>query len=278
MDMTIDTGLNTDIESIKTLKTLLISYIIIMQSELFSDISCNLLILADNKEYIKFNEFTKHPQKILRTLKTNDERLNNIIYDLTINDEKYKKNFNILVTDAGQEPSIIRSEIILFLNMIKAKDRLRTRIVKQKPVLTAVPKINAAPAADVILRLGSIFYKNGEEGAPYNSNIDIKEREIYIIGNFTSYTRLEVIERLLCLIKTGFGNEFNLKKEDSLILNIPGETIIDTTTPITLAQLLSKELHDFKNIQIKTTTENYNILQQSKGFGMIQKNIIIYDN
>jgi len=276
-DMAIKTGLDSDPENIKTLKTLLISYIIIMQSDLFNNISCNLLILADKNEYKLFNTITKHPQKIIGSLKTNDNRLNSIIQELALNDEKFNKSFNILVTDAEQDPSLIRSEIVLFINMIKTKEKLKNKLIKEKPLSTAGPKTDAAPAADVILKSGSLLFKNGEE--PVESDyMNLSEREIYILGNFTSYTRIEVIERLLSLIKKGFGNEFNLKKEESFILNIPGETVIDTTAPITLAQLMSKELHDYKNIKIKTTSPNYNIMQQSKGFNMIQRSIVISDD
>lgn len=277
-DMTINTGLDSDPENIKTLKTLLISFIIIMQSELFNDISCNLLIFSDKNEYKFFNEFTKHPQRMIGSLKTNDERLNNIIQDLAINDEKFNKNFNILVTDAEQEPSLIRSEMILFINMIKSKEKLKIKILKDKLTETAKPKINAAQAADVVLKSGLLLFKNGGEPVDIQTNLNLKEREIYILGNFTSYTRIEVIERLLNLIKKGFGDEFTIKKEDSIILNIPDETVIDTTSPITLAQIMAKELYDYKNIKIKTSTSNYNIMLQSKGFSMIQKNIIISDN
>jgi len=275
--MNIKTGLAADADKTKALKTLLLSYIIILQSEQYKSISCNLLIPMSKEDYLIFKETYKQSQNILSLLKTNDDRINNIINEYITNSEKFKRSFNILVTDADQEPSLLKSELILFINMIKAKEKLKNKIIPEKQSPLSGPKINAAPPADVVLRAGKNYFKNGESPSIYDEHMDLTDKEIYILGNFTSFTRLNVMERLLSLIKRGFGNEFNLKKGGPLTLNIPKESIIDSTTPITLAQLLSKELLDYKNIKIKTTTTHYQMMQQAKGFSMIQHNLIIDD-
>jgi len=277
IDMKINSSLDADHENIKILKTLLLSYIIIMQSEQYKTISCNLLILMNKMDYTKFHEDHKQPQNILSMLNTNDDRLNTIINEYTTNNEKFKKSFNILITDAEEAQSLIKSEFILFTNMIKTKEKLKNKIAMVKPAPIARPKIEAAKAADVVLRSGKIIFKNGESPTVYNEELNLNEKEVYILGNFTSYTRLEVIEKLLLLLKNGFENEANFKKNNNLVLNIPEKSTIDSTTPITIAQLMSKELLDYRNIKIKTTSLNYKIMQQSQGFGMIQRSVIIDD-
>jgi|GEM_PF-700696 len=277
IDIKINPGAEAVHENLKILKTLLLSYIIIMQSEQYKNISCNVSILMGKNEYNQFKITNKHPQNFLSILKTNDERLNNIIHEYTTNSEKFKRNFNILITDGEQEPSLIKSELILFINMIKSKEKLRGKLVPDKPAPNAGPKIDAAHPADIVLRSGKICFKNGDTPYEYDDKLNLNEREIYILGNFTSYTRLDVIDRLLHLIRTGFGDEMNLKKGDLFIINIPNQSIIDSTTPITLAQLLSKELQDYKNIRIKTSPGHYKTMQQSQGFSMIQRNVIITD-
>jgi len=277
IDMKINTGLESDNDNIKVLKTFLLSYIVIMQSEQYKNISCNIAILSDKAEYSRFKQAHKQPQDILGILKTNDERLNNIIHEYTTNNEKFKRNFNILLTDAGQPLSLIKSELVLFFNMIKAKEKLKSKLIKEKPASVNGPKINAALSADVVLRIGENIFKNGNTQELYNEVLNLTEKEIYILGNFTSFTRLEVIEKLLNLIKTGFGNDLNFKKGDALILNIPKDSIIDSTTPITLAQLLSKDLIDYKNVKIKITPVHHLLMQQSKGFSMIQKNLVLHN-
>lgn len=277
IDLKIGTGIDGDNEKIRILKTLLLSYLIIIQSEQYKNISCNLLILANNNDYNHLKAIHKQPQNMLAILKTNDERINNIINEYTTNNEKFKKNFNILLTDAEQNPSLIRSEIVLFTNMIKSKEKLKTKILKQKTEPVNGPKISAAESADVMLRSGKIIFKNGESPADYNEELKLDEKEVYILGNFTSYTRLEVIDKLLLLMKKGFGNEVNFKKGDSLVLNIPKGSTIDSTTSITLAQLLSQELAEYKNIKIKTTALHYQMMQKSQGFSMIQRSLSTYE-
>jgi hypothetical protein len=162
--------------------------------------------------------------------------------------------------------------------MIKAKEKLKNKLMSEKPSSSAGPKINAAEPADVVLRTGKFYFKNGSPASNYDEKLNMTEREIYISGNFTSYTRLDVIERLLSLIKAGFGNDFILKKGDAITINIPKESVIDSTTPITIAQLMSKELNDYKSVRIKTNAVHYQLMQQSQGFSMIQRNVIIHED
>ena len=280
IDMKINIDLDADNKSNKVLKTLLLAYLIIIQGEEYKNVFCNIVILMNKKDYNDFKVTHKHPQDILSILKTSDERLNNIIHEYTTNNEKFKKNFNILLTDAEQEPSLIKSELVLFINMIKAKEKLKHKLMQEKPATVSPdkPKIDAAQSADVVLRSGNIFFKNGDAPEDYDHSLNLIDKEVYILGYFTSFTRLDVIDRLLRLLKTGFGNEINFRKGDSLTLNIPGESVIDSTTPITLAQLISKELRDYKNLKIRTTALQYQQMQQYKGFNMIQKNVIIEDD
>ncbi len=277
-DMNITIGIDDQHDKSKVIKTLLLSYIIIMQGEQFKNISCNIIILMNNKEYSEFKYKHKHPQNILGILKTNDDRLNSIINEYTVNNEKFKNNFNILLTDAEQDQSLIKSELVLFMNMIRAKENLKNKLLKEKPVKSIGPKITAAQSADVVLRSGDKIFKNGEPPVDYDEKLNLAEGEIYITGNFTSYTRLDVIENVLRLIKTRYGNELVIKKGGNLTLNIPEQSIIDTTTPITLAQLISKDLMEYGNIRIKTTPEHFQLMQQSQGFSMIKKNVTIYES
>ncbi len=122
------------------------------------------------------------------------------------------------------------------------------------------------------------YYQNGEffEKCEYSKEVNFKE--IYIIGNFTSFTRVEVLERLLKLIKSGPTRDYSFRKNPDIIIHIPDESTIDITIPVTLAQLLSKELSDYRNLKIKTTLKNTKIMQQSKGYSMIQRNLILSHN
>ena len=137
------------------------------------------------------------------------------------------------------------------------------------------PSDKAAQAADVVIRLGNLLYKNNEKPVEYDGNLNLTEKEIYILGNFTGYTRLDVIKSLLELMQRKFENNFDFKKENTIIIHIPKDSEIDSTIPTTIAQLLSKELHAYKNVKIKFPLATYNAMQKVTGFNMIQRNVVI---
>ncbi|MCL1864970.1 MAG: hypothetical protein FWF73_04085 [Spirochaetes bacterium] len=274
IDMLINLNPEKNEERTKILKTFLLSYILIMESKEFEDISCNMLILIDKKNYERLNPTYAKPQNILGILKTNDERINKIINNYMTDQKKFLNNFNMLFLNAEKDPSLIKSELILFSNMVKSKD-LSLNKQSEKKDQSIGPKTSVAQAADVIIRLGNMLYKNSEAPIEYDENLNLSEKEIYISGNFTSYTRLDVIKRLLELMRREFENDFDFKKENSIIINIPKDSEIDSTIPTTIAQLLSKELHSYKDIRIKIPMTTYKEIQKAAGFTMIQKNIII---
>ena len=276
IDMLINSSVDKNDERTKIFKTFLLSYIILMESNEFNDISCNMLILIDKKNYEHLNPIYVKPQNILGMLKTNDERINKIISNYMSDQKKFSNHFNMLLINAEKEPSFIKSEITLFINMIKSKENSKNKQAEEAVVPPPIgPKTSAAQSADVIIHLGNLIYKNNEAPIEYDENLNLSEKEIYILGNFTSYTRLDVIKRLLALMNRGFENDFDFKKENSIIINIPKDSEIDSTIPTTIAQLMSKELHSYKEIKIKIPLATYKAMQNTTGFNMIQRNIII---
>jgi len=301
MDMFISSNLDNDEGRSKIFKSFLLSYIIIMESEEFKNISCNMLILVNQKNYEKLNSINEKPQKILSVLKINDERINKAIQNYMTDQKKFLNNFNLLLINAEKEPSLIKTQLTLFNSKIigskesRIDSNVKNPIVEnpiiespinsqadkpiEKPIeknqLPVVQKTVAAQAADVVIRIGNLFYKNNEEPVEYDTNLNLKEKEIYILGNFTDYTRLDVIRRLFGLLQRKFENKFDFKKENTIIINIPKDSVIDSAIPTTIAQLMSKELHAYKNVKIKIPLATYNAMQKVTGFTMIQRNIII---
>ncbi|MCL2154274.1 MAG: hypothetical protein FWH53_01280 [Leptospirales bacterium] len=279
IDMLINSNLDNN-EMTKVFKTFLLSYIIIMESEQFKDVSCNMLILIDKKNYERINSIYAKPQNILNILKTNDERINKIINNYMTDQTKFMSHFNLLLINAERDPSIIKSEVTLFSNrIIKSMEHKQAEgqthgSAPTETITPMGPKTTAAQAADVIIRLGNLLYKNNEAPIEYDNNLNLTEKEIYILGNFTGYTRLDVIKRLFELMKREFENDFDFKKENTVIINIPKDSEIDSTIPTTIAQLMSKELRTYK-IKIKLPLTTYNAMQKATGFNMIQKNVII---
>jgi len=274
IDMFINSGSDKNDEMTRIFKTFLLSYIIIMESEQFKNVSCNMLILVDKKNYERLNSTCTKSQDILGMLKTNDDRINKIINNYMTDQIKFLDHFNLLLINAEKDPMIIKSELALFISkVIKSKENPADK-QSEKTTAPIVPKTTAAQAADVIIRLGNLLYKNNEAPVEYDSNLNLAEKEIYILGSFTGYTRLDVIKRLLDLTQRKFEHNFDFKKEISITINIPKDSEIDSTIPTTIAQLMSKEFHAYK-MKIKIPLSTYNAMQKVTGFSMIQKNIVI---
>jgi len=246
-----------------------------MESDEFKDISCNMLILIDKNNYEHLNAKYTKPQNMLSILKTNDERINKIINSYITDQKKFLKNFNMLLINAEKDPALIKSELALFSNIIKSRKKAINN-QSDKIIKPIEAKTSAAQSADVIIRVDDLLYKNNEDPIEYDANLNFTEKEIYISGNFTSYTRLDVIKRLLELLKRDFEKNFNFKNGSLIIINIPKDSEIDSTIPTTIAQLISKELRTY-NIKIKIPMPTYYAMKNAMGFNMIEKNIIIAD-
>ena len=118
IDMLIKPNLDQKKERTKIFRTFLLSYIMIMESGEFKDISCNMFVLIDKINYERLNYIYPKAQNILGLLKTNNEEMNKKIHDYMIYEKKFLQNFNLLLINAEKDPLIIRSELILFGNKI----------------------------------------------------------------------------------------------------------------------------------------------------------------
>ncbi len=274
-DLRLNSGMDNDSDHLKVLRTILLSYILISQIESFSDITCNLFLLADSSDYSAFSSEVQEPQLLLSNIKTNDERINELIRQLKTDTQRFNRSFNIYICNCDSNILRIKSELSTFLHMIKAKDKLRVKLKKPETPAQMTPENSSAEPADIVFRLGDLYYVNGEQHNRYQSGRELNEGEIYLIGNFTSFTRVEVIERLIRLIKNGPAQGYSFRKNPDIVIHIPDDSVIDITAPITFAQLMSKELADFRNLKIKTSVGKSKIMQQSKGYNMIQKNLVV---
>lgn len=272
-DMRINSGAPDDHDRLKFLRTIILSYILITHSESFRDVICNLFILSEPSDYQKFSSEVKDPKLLLGHIKTGDSKVNQLIERLKSDAGLFNRNFNIIICNSGNDEGPIISDLSTFLNIIKSREKLRCKL--QKPEKALTPENSSAAPADVIFRMDNGYYLNGEFYERCDYCKAVNSEEIYIIGNFTSFTRVEVIERLLKLIKYGPTRDYSFRKNPDIIVHIPEESTIDVTIPVTIAQLLSKELSDFRNLKIKTTLKNSKIMQQSKGYSMIQKHLIL---
>ena len=130
IDMLIKPSLEQKKERTKIFRTFLLSYIILMESEEFKDISCNMFILVDKINYERLNYIYPKPQNMLGLLKTNNAEINKIIHDYMMYEKNFLNKFNLLLINADKDPSIIRSELILFSNkIIKSMEKIHGKTI-----------------------------------------------------------------------------------------------------------------------------------------------------
>ena len=273
LDLRINTGHS---DTLKVLKTILVTYIILSKSEYSKDILLNIAILAGSDDFQKLGSVIKNPSLVLNILKTGDEKINMVIDDFKINNEHFNNFFTITVIEKSNDLFKTEANINLFINKIKLKQKLRDKLsTKSRKPESGIDNKKTEPAL-ILYSNGSDIYINGENSGtpdPVKHN-SIIPGELYIHGPFTGYNRLETVTQLKKIIKNGLNGELKFAKDDDIYINLSSDCRIDATIPVTLAQLLIKDLPDYKKIKIKINKENRTIMEGSQGYSMLKRYII----
>lgn len=273
----IDLRINTDGgDTLKALKTLLVTYIVLSKSAYSADILLNLVILAEPEDYRKLGSIIKNPSLVFNILKTGDAKINSVIDEFKSSNEKFNNFFTITVIEKSQDLFRTEAGINLFINKIKLKQKLRDKLSTKSRKEESGIDNNKREAAEILYSNGNDIYINGEK-----KDFSDKEKysyitpgELYIHGPFTGYNRLETVTRLKMLIKKGLNDEIRFSKDDEIFINLSSGCRIDASIPVTLAQLIVKDLPDFKKIKIKINRENRSIMEGSQGYSMLNKYIV----
>jgi len=272
-DLRIHTGHN---DTLLVIKTLLVIYIILSKSEYSKDILLNLAILAGADDFKKLDRVINNPSLLLNILKTGDEKINKVIHEFRINNEQFNNFFTLTVIEKSHDLFKTEANINLFINKIKLKQKLRDKLLTKSRRSDCGIDNKKSDTPLILYSNGTDIYIDGRKSGINNPNehASLNPGELYIHGPFTGYNRLETVNKLKKLIKTGVNDEIKFSKEDEIYINLSSDCRIDATIPVTLAQLIVKDLPDYKKIKIKTNRENRNIMEGSQGYSMLQKYLI----
>ncbi len=273
VDLRIHTGHN---DTLKVLKNILVTYIILSKSEYSKDILLNIAILAGSDDFKKLDSVIRNPSLVLNILKTGDDKINKIIDDFKVNNEHFNNFFTITVIEKSNDLFKTEANINLFINKIKLKHKLRDKLyTKSRKPESGIDNKKTEPAL-ILYSNGSDIYIDGENSGNHDpeQHGPINPGELYIQGPFTGYNRLETVTMLKKVIKNGLNGELKFAKDDDIYINLSADCRIDATIPVTLAQLLIKDLPDYKKIKIKINKENRTIMEGSQGYSMLKKYII----
>lgn len=273
MDLRIKTG---DQDSLTVLKTLLITYIILSKSDYSKDILLNLAILAGSEDYKKLYSIIQNHSLLLNILNTGDPKINKVIEEFKVKKELFNNHLTISIIEESGDYFKLEANLNLFIHKIKLKEKLRDkRRMKTRKSSTRIEN-QKTDSAQIIYSNGAELFINGERSEIIDpeKHSNINPGEFYIQGLFTGYNRLETVNRLLKLIRKGVNDKVKFDRDDDILINISSECHIDATIPITLAQLIIKDLQDYKKIKIKVNNENSKIMQGSQGYSLLKKYII----
>ncbi len=277
MDLRIKSGISDDNDTLRILKTLLITYTVLGRSEYSKDIILNLALLAEPEDFSKLTSIIQNPALILSIIKTGDKKVSHVLDEFKNSTEKFNNHFTLSFIEKSRDPFKVQADLNLFISKIKFKEKLRDKIANKQRKQESGIDNKKTESAQVIYSDGSTLFINGETSGEENSGLysNIEPGEFYIHGAFTGYNRLETVNRIIKLIKKGLNHDIRFSKDAAIFINLDSRCRVDTTIPVTLAQLLVKDLPDYKKIRIKIDRKNNEIMKEGQGYSMLSRYLIL---
>lgn len=273
IDLKIDTGLGKDIDpdQMKILRTILISYIILSKGNGFENLKANIILLGTNSQQHEITRIENSPKLILELLATKDESINAFINELKTDSAKFSKLFFIKGLNSEIHSDEIKLKLTNYIQAIKARENL----TKQPDPVSEAPKHDAEEheIPSLIYRIDDInLYSDGEiikdEKSEFSS---LNKNEFYILGHWTNKTQLELTKKIIRVVKNGITKDKKFASDDKISIILNDSCFVDAATTASIAQLLVRDLSDYKNIVFKVSQKNMEILQGSAGAQMIKK-------
>ncbi|MCX8124908.1 MAG: hypothetical protein N3F66_12215 [Spirochaetes bacterium] len=252
----------------KVFTTLLISFMIIAQGSGLANIKGNFFVNITHGDVQFFKSSIIHPEKLLTTIKTNDEKVNAII-----NHYADQKMFHALffIKPCTFTKEAIAQELSAYIDAVKKRHALIEKLYEKQKFTHSRSK----DAATVLVKISEDKIVLDHEivitrDSSYNK---YEIGHIYVLGEWTNIHSRKVAGKVITAIKDGFA-DWKLSNDDPVIIHLE-EATVDHTTAATLAQIAFNELRSFTNIKIYCSERNYKILESADGFSLVKKLIFI---
>jgi hypothetical protein len=277
MDYIIDFGLpkEVDPDMRKLFRTFLIAFMILAKGKGYDSARANIVLIIDPRLEANVAGLQTEPSVILTKLKTQDERVNEIIESFLKEKARVKEFFSIgyvLRPEGGDYNSVIRNlEAIVDMAdcCVRTEERKR-RATEMTEMITD----DLEPASVVCRVTENMIVVNGVP-----REITQKEREQYrkkninLVGAITSRTSKTVGDRIISTFSA--ANKINsFKKDEKIFINVPDSSVIDGSFASSIGSLLGGELAHYTGISLHVGTENCCRLQRSPGFIAVRDYLI----
>ncbi len=253
----------------KIFTTLLISFMIIARGSGFANIKGNFFVNITKGDVQLFKNIILHPEKLLATVKTNDDKVNAIINFYA--DQKAFHTLFFIKPSTGLTHEDNAQELSAYIDAVKKRHALIEKIMEKqkytplrsKDAATVLIKIND----DKIVLDHEIMITRDSAYQKYTTG------HIYVLGDWTNIHSRKVAGKVITAIKDGFA-DWKLGSDDPVIIHLE-DALVDHTTAATLAQIAFSELRGFSDIKIYCNEKNYKILEAAEGFSLIKKLVFI---
>ncbi|MGQ9842225.1 MAG: hypothetical protein ACUVRK_01560 [Spirochaetota bacterium] len=261
------TPIDTIVQKIFT--TLLISFMIIARGNGFANIKGNFFVNITKGDVQLFKHIIIHPEKLLATIKTNDDTVNSIINYYA--DQKVFHTLFFVKPCTGSTTDDMAHELSAYIDAVKKRHALIKKIVEKqrhtplrsKDAATVLVKISD----DKIVLDHEIMITRDSAYQKYTKG------HIYVLGDWTNIHSRKVAAKVITAIKNGFA-DWKLDSNEPVVIHLE-EALVDHTTAATLTQIAYNELRGFGNIKIYCKENNYKILETADGFSLIKRLVFI---
>lgn len=269
VDYPVAADTRTDAIVQKIFTTLLMSFMIIARGSGLANIKGNFFVNITKGDAQLFKNIIIHPEKLITTIKTNDDKVNAIINYYA--DQKKFHTLFFVKPCTGSTKEDITHELSAYIDAVKKRHALLEKLTQKQKQMP----VRSRDAATVLVKISDdkivldheIMITRDSTYQKYATG------HIYVLGDWTNIHSRKVAGKVITAIKDGFA-DWKLGSDDPVIIHLE-EALVDHTTAATLAQIAFNELRGFGNIKIFCNEKNYKILEAADGFSLVKKLVFI---
>jgi hypothetical protein len=278
VDYTVDFGLTKaeDPDCRKLLRTFLIAFTILANAKGYDDAVANIILVCRKKDAPVVDVFRKNPLILLKQLKTNADRVNELIRTFIAEPERARRFFALHPLVKPADGNLLRMEQALEEIVADVEGRIE-EIETPSPTPPSAPEMieEDLEPADVICRvtIDRVFVNGEIRDLREDEKKRFQEKNILLDGAITIKTAMAVNERVLDLFnRMKKLNPF--KKDERIFIRVPDSSLIDGSFASSVGSFLASSLGEYSGISIDMGPKNVDKIKNSNGFIAIKDYLI----
>lgn len=287
LDYTLNLGLSQmkDPDHRKLLRTIMISYAILLQGKGYNQRKNPIILTCDEKFEKHMQVFQKEPHHLFKIMTTENPKINEIIKMFSNNPQLARDYFMI---DFLVKPTagVIQGQVhkIFDLVAVVKRNQRKQEASNNVEIKETEPKTAEPRSVNLQYRFkNNKFFDNGQISS-YNEDVHgvIATACLIINGDWLSVNQMEVSEKILSAftksifpeIEKEMGPGQNKKIEHDINICLTDKCRVDPGIVPSLITLIEKELKKYGKVNINISPENKKIISQTAGFKLLDNYIL----